>query len=70
MTTLDRAHALCADLQAARLKAVHKLASKDGPIHPEALVELATIDAVLTMLRQEIESRGENPGWDRTPWAN
>jgi len=70
MTTPDCAHALCAELEAARLRAVDKLASKDGPIRPEALVELATIDAVLTRVRQEIEGHGAAPGWDITSRAN
>jgi hypothetical protein len=70
MITSDRAHALRAELETARVKVVAKLAAKAGPVSPELFVELATIDAMLTMVREEIEARGDNPGWDTTPRAN
>jgi hypothetical protein len=45
MTNLHPVHALQANPEAARFKVVETLATKEGPLTPDALRELATIDA-------------------------
>jgi hypothetical protein len=60
-------HALRANLESARLKAVETLAAKEGSISPDALRDLATLQLALTAVREEIESHGGKLGWGTTP---
>jgi hypothetical protein len=63
MTKLHPVHDLQAN-QAARLKAVETLAGKEGGLPaPDALRELATIQAALSAVREEIETHGPRLGW-------
>jgi len=55
-------HALLAKLEAQRLKLVKKFAA-DGTLSNEALRELATLQAALTAVREEIEAHGPKVGW-------
>lgn len=59
-------HTLRTNLEAARLKAVETLAAKENAISPDALRELATLQAALTAVREEIESHGGKLGWGST----
>jgi hypothetical protein len=59
-------HALRANLETARLKAVEALAARDDAISPDALRELATLQAALTAVREEIEAQGGRLGWGPT----
>lgn len=59
-------HALRANLEAARLKAVETLAEKENAISPDALKDLATLQAALTAVREEIEAHGGRLGWGPT----
>ena len=59
-------HALRANLEAARLKAVEALAAKENAIPPDALRELATLQAALTAVREEIEAHSAKLGWGST----
>lgn len=63
-------HALRANLETARLKAVETLAAKESAISPEALRDLATLQAALTAVREEIETHGGRLGWGPTPELN
>ncbi len=63
MTKPHPVHALRGNREAARLEAIEALASKDGAISPDALRDLATIQAALTAVREEIEAHGEKLGW-------
>jgi hypothetical protein len=63
MTKLHPVHALEASLEAARLKAIEELASKDLPLSAEALRDLAAIQTALTAVRQEIDDHGAKLGW-------
>jgi hypothetical protein len=63
MPQLHPVHALKANLETARLEAIEALASKDVAISPDALRDLATIQAALTAVREEIEAHGEKLGW-------
>jgi hypothetical protein len=56
MTNPHPIHALRTNLEAARFNAVEKLAAKENPFSPEALIELATIQAVLTAVRRAKEN--------------
>jgi hypothetical protein len=55
-------HALLAKLEAERLKLVKKLAAGDT-LSNEAVRELANLQAALTAVREEIETRGPKIGW-------
>jgi len=57
-------HALRANLEAARLKAVEALAAAKGAFSTDALRELATLQAALTAVREEIATHGVRLGWD------
>jgi hypothetical protein len=54
---------LRANLEAARLKAVERLAATEGAFSAEALRELAALQAALTAVREEIEAHGGRMGW-------
>lgn len=56
-------HSLRANLEAARLKAIDKLAATDGTFHPDALRAIATLQMALTAVREEIEAHGPRLGW-------
>ena len=60
-------HALRANLETERLKAVETLATKENAIVHDDLKELATLQAALTAVREEIESHGGKVGWGPTP---
>jgi hypothetical protein len=60
-------HALRANLEAARLKAVETLAGKEGAVAPDALRDLATLQSALAAVREEIEAHGGRLGWGPTP---
>jgi len=51
------------NLENARLKAVETLAAAKGALTPDALQELATIQAALTAVQQEIDTHGVKLGW-------
>ncbi|MGO9391114.1 hypothetical protein [Rhodoblastus sp.] len=63
MTEQHPIHALEGNLESARLAAIEALAAKEVAISPDALRDLATIQAALTAVREEIEARGEKLGW-------
>jgi hypothetical protein len=46
-----------------RLKVVETLAGKETPPAPDELRELATIQAALSAVREEIETHGVRLGW-------
>jgi hypothetical protein len=56
-------HVLRRNLEAARLKAVETLAAAGGSPSPDALRELATLQTVLTAVREEIVTHGAKLGW-------
>jgi len=56
-------HTLQANLEDARLKAVEALAATNGAFSPDALHELATLQAALTAVREEIVNHGAKLGW-------
>ena len=56
-------HALRANLEAARLKAVEALAAAKAPYSPEALHQLASLQASLTAVSEAIETQGPAVGW-------
>ena len=60
-------HTLRANLETERLKAVETLATKENAIVHDDLKELATLQAALTAVREEIESHGGKLGWGSTP---
>jgi hypothetical protein len=59
--------ALCTALEAQRLKAVETLAAQTSALAPESLQELATLQAALTAVREEIEAHSIRLGWDDGP---
>ncbi len=63
MTELHPVHALKGKLETARLEAIEALAAKDVAPSPDALRDLATIQAALTAVEEEIEAHGEKLGW-------
>jgi hypothetical protein len=65
MTKLHPVHALQANLEAARLKVVETLAAKESLPATAALQELATIQAALSAVREEIETHGVRMGWGK-----
>ena len=56
-------HTLKSNLEDARLKAVETLAAAGGALSPDALQELATLQAALTAVREEILDHGAKLGW-------
>ena len=56
-------HALRANLEAARLKAVESLAEAKVPYSPDALHQLAALQASLTAVSEAIETQGPAVGW-------
>jgi hypothetical protein len=55
-------HALRAKLEAERLRRVEKLAA-DGALSVDAVKELASFQAALTAVREEIEAHAVQLGW-------
>ena len=55
-------HALRANLEAARLKAVEALAAADVPYSPDALHQLASLQAALTAVSEAIVTQGPTVG--------
>ena len=62
MQTSHLIHVLRDNLEAARLELVQKIAA-DGALSADALQELATIQAALTAVREEIESHEPKVGF-------
>jgi hypothetical protein len=60
-------HALRANLETARLKAVETLAVKAGAFSSDAVRDLAALQLALTAVREEIEAHGGKLGWGTTP---
>jgi hypothetical protein len=56
-------HQLRSELEAARLRAVEALAARGGEFDPEMLREVATIQAALTAVREEMEAHAGRMGW-------
>jgi hypothetical protein len=56
-------HTLLADLEAARLRAVEALASTRPDFSSDAVRDLATLQLVLTAVREEIDTHGAKLGW-------
>ena len=56
-------HALHANLEAARLKAIEALAETNGPYSPDALHQLASLQAAPTSVSEAIVTRGPTLGW-------
>ena len=63
MATHHPVHDLCANLEAARLEAVEALASSGSAFSLDALRDLATLQLVLTAVREEIDAHGARLGW-------
>jgi hypothetical protein len=63
MTQPHPVHQLRSELEAARLRAIEALAAQGGAPDPEALREIATIQAALTAVREEIEAHVGRMGW-------
>jgi hypothetical protein len=64
-TTMQGVHpvrALCATLETRRLRAVEAMAAASAP-SPEALRELATLQAAVSAVRELIEEHGVRLGW-------
>lgn len=62
MPTPHPVHALLAKLETERLALVERLAA-GGPLSAGALSELATVQTVLTAVREGIEAHGVKLGW-------
>jgi hypothetical protein len=62
MATPHPVHALRAKLETERLSLVEKLASS-SMVSADALKELATLQAALTAVIEEIEAHGARLGW-------
>jgi hypothetical protein len=56
-------HALRANLEAARLKAIEALAGTNVPYSSDALDELASVQAALTAVSEAIATHGPTVGW-------
>ena len=56
-------HALRENLEAARVKAVEALAAKNVPYPPDALQQLASLQAALTAVSEAIATHGPTVGW-------
>ena len=63
MTEHHPIHTLKANLEAARLKAVERLAASDAALFPHTLGELAVIQAALTAVREEIAAHATQVAW-------
>jgi hypothetical protein len=63
MTQSMPVHQLRSELEAARLRAVEALAARGGALDPEMLREVATLQAALTAVREEIEAHAGRMGW-------
>jgi hypothetical protein len=63
MKTPHPVHTLRANLEASRLNAVETLAAAKGSPTPDALRELANLQAALTAVQQEIDIHGVKLGW-------
>ena len=63
-------HDLQKALAAARFRAVKELAAKDGTLPPENLQQLATLNAALSAVKDEIAEHEGRLGWGpATPLA-
>ena len=62
MPTVHPVHALCATLEARRLRAVEAMAAESAP-SPDALSEVATLQAAVTAVRELIREHGVRLGW-------
>jgi hypothetical protein len=69
MTKPHPVQTLEASLETARLKAIEELASTGVAISPDALRDLAAIQAALTAVREEIRAHGEKLGWGSSATA-
>jgi hypothetical protein len=67
VATTHPVHALCAALEARRLTVVESLAAQSAPLAHESLQELATLQAALTAVREEIEAHSIRLGWGDGP---
>jgi hypothetical protein len=56
-------HALRANLEAARVKAVEALAATNVPYSLDALHQLASLQAALTAVSETIATHGPTVGW-------
>ena len=56
-------HALRAELQSTRLRMVEAMAATSAPYSPDALLQLASIQAALTAVTEAIETEGPTVGW-------
>jgi hypothetical protein len=63
MATDHPVHALRANLEQARLKAVETLAATKGAVSANSLQELVAIQVALTAVREEIAAHGASLGW-------
>jgi hypothetical protein len=63
MTEVHPVHALEGKLQAARLEVIEALASTGATLSSDKLRDLATIQAALTAVREEIKAHGAKLGW-------
>jgi hypothetical protein len=54
-------HTLRGQLEALRVQTLDRLAASEAPLTTDALQELAAIQAALTAVREEMQSRGV--GW-------
>jgi hypothetical protein len=70
VATTHPVHALCTALEARRLEAVGALAAQINPLTSESLQELATLQAALTAVREEIEAHSIRLGWGEDPQAS
>ena len=63
MTKPQPVHTLRANLETARHKVVETLAATEGKYSPDALRELAILQAALSAVREEIQAHGTRLGW-------
>jgi hypothetical protein len=63
MPTPHPVHALRAKLESARLSLVEKLAEGSATLPADALKELATLQAAITAVNEEIKTHGARLGW-------
>jgi hypothetical protein len=56
-------HSLRASLEAARLQAIEALAATNVPYSPDALHQLASLQAALTAVSEAIVTQGPRLGW-------
>jgi hypothetical protein len=67
VATTHPVHALCTALEAQRLKTVETLAAQTSPVSQESLRQLATLQAALTAVREEIADHSIRLGWGDGP---